>query len=76
MKVAHLKYQTKYDEIKKQILDLEKKYGLKSELSPSNSLGYEPSKNFVKSRHRVKMLSLSNTFDIEDLKFEKEFSII
>ncbi len=62
-----------YDEIKKQILDLEKKYSfLKSELSPSNSLGYEPSKNFVKSRHRVKMLSLSNAFDIEDLKnFEK-----
>ncbi len=62
-----------YDEIKKKILDLEKKYSfLKSALSPSNSLGYEPSKNFVKSKHRVKMLSLSNAFDIEDLKnFEK-----
>ncbi len=63
-----------YDEIKKEILDLEKKYiFLKSDLSPSNSLGYEPSKNFIKFNHRVKMLSLSNAFSTEDLEnFEKK----
>ena len=57
-----------YDEIKKEILDLEKKYSyLKSNLSPSNSLGFTPSKNFIKSNHRVKMLSLSNAFNKDDL---------
>ncbi len=63
-----------YDILKKEILDLEKKYSyLKNVLSPSNSLGFAPSKNFVKSKHRVKMLSLSNAFDLEDLKnFEKK----
>ncbi len=63
-----------YDEIKKEIIDLEKKYSfLKNTLSPSNSLGYAPSKNFIKSTHRVKMLSLSNAFNIDDLEnFEKK----
>ena len=63
-----------YDNLKKEIFDLEKKYSyLKNSSSPSNSLGYAPSKNFVKSKHRVKMLSLSNAFNIEDLKnFEKK----
>ncbi len=65
---------SQYDKIKKDIFDLEKKYSyLKSASSPSNSLGYTPSKNFVKSKHRVKMLSLSNAFDVEDLEnFEKK----
>ncbi len=63
-----------YDDIKKEIFDLEKNYNfLKSTFSPSKSLGFTPSKNFIKSRHRVKMLSLSNAFDIEDLEnFEKK----
>ena len=67
-----------YDEIKKEILTLEKKYTyLKSRYSPSNSFGYTPSKNFVKSIHRVKMLSLSNAFNTEDLEnFEKKFLTI
>ena len=44
-----------YDQIKKEILDLEKNYNfLKSSLSPSKSLGLTPSKNFIKSKHRVK----------------------
>mgnify|MGYP006217152467 FL=1 len=65
---------SEYDQIKKEIINLEKKYSyLKSTSSPSNSLGYTPSKNFIKSKHRVKMLSLSNAFDIEDLEnFEKK----
>ena len=63
-----------YDQIKKEILDLEKQYSyLTSTSSPSNSLGYAPSKNFVKSKHRVRMLSLSNAFDAKDLEnFEKK----
>ncbi len=63
-----------YDEIKKEILQLEKKFPyLNSIFSPSNSIGFAPSKNFVKSSHRVKMLSLSNAFDIKDItNFEKK----
>ena len=63
-----------YDQIKKDILNLEKKFSyLKDTSSPSISLGYTPSKNFIKSKHRVKMLSLSNAFDVEDLEnFEKK----
>ena len=63
-----------YDQIKKDILNLEKKFSyLKDISSPSVSLGYTPSKNFIKSKHRVKMLSLSNAFDTEDLEnFEKK----
>ena len=63
-----------YDKIKKDILNLEKKFSyLKDPSSPSISLGFTPSKNFIKSKHRVKMLSLSNAFDTEDLEnFEKK----
>ena len=63
-----------YDQIKKDILNLEKKFSyLKDSSSPSISLGHTPSKNFIKSKHRVKMLSLSNAFDNEDLEnFEKK----
>ena len=66
----------KFDILKKEILDLEKKYNfLKSKLSPSASVGYKPSKNFLKSKHRIKMLFLSNAFDEEDLiNFEKKTS--
>ena len=63
----------KYDELKKSILLLEKKYRyLKSKNSPSVTVGFKPSKNFNKSLHRVPMLSLSNAFSEEDLlNFEK-----
>ena len=62
-----------YDELKKDILLLEKKYRyLKSKNSPSVTVGFKPSKNFNKSLHRVPMLSLSNAFSEEDLlNFEK-----
>ncbi len=62
-----------YDKIKIEVIELEKKYTfLKSQNSPSSSLGYPPSKNFVKYNHRVKMLSLSNAFNKDDLlNFEK-----
>ena len=63
-----------YDELKKEILNLESKYNfLKSTNSPSTNVGFKPSKNFKKFQHRVPMLSLSNAFKEEDLKnFEKK----
>ena len=62
-----------YDELKKETLLLEKKYKfLKSKNSPSEIIGYKPSKNFKKVLHRVPMLSLANAFNEEDLlNFEK-----
>ena len=52
-----------YDKLKHDIIDLEKKYiFLKNKNSPSLTIGAQPSKNFLKSKHRVKMLSLSNAF--------------
>ncbi len=63
-----------YDILKKEILLLETKYKfLKSNNSPSNTVGYKPSKNFNKVLHRAPMLSLANAFSEEDLKnFEKK----
>ena len=65
-----------YDKLKKNIIELENKHKhLKNKSSPSLKVGAKPSKNFLKSKHRVKMLSLSNAFDFEDLKnFEKKIS--
>ena len=63
-----------YDKLKKEILELENKFPfLKSKHSPSKTVGFKPSKNFIKSKHRQKMLSLSNVFNEEDLiNFEKK----
>ena len=63
-----------YDELKNEILNLEKKYKfLKSKDSPSIKVGFKPSKNFKKVLHKVPMLSLANAFSEEDLlNFEKK----
>ena len=63
-----------YDNLKKDILDLENKYSyLKNKNSPSLVVGFKPSKNFKKVSHKVPMLSLANAFDKEDLiNFEKK----
>ena len=63
-----------YDDLKKEIILLEDKYEfLKSKISPSQVVGYKPSKNFKKSLHRVQMLSLANAFSEKDLiNFEKK----
>ncbi len=65
---------SKYDELKKEILNLENKYHfLKSKESPSITVGYKPSKNFKKAFHKVPMLSLANAFSENDLlNFEKK----
>ena len=63
-----------FDELKIEILYLENKYDfLKNYNSPSKSVGFKPSKNFQKVKHKVSMLSLGNAFNNEDLKnFEKK----
>jgi len=63
-----------YDKIKEEILEIEKNNKfLINNLSPSKIVGFKPSKNFIKSKHRVRMLSLSNAFNKEDLNnFEKK----
>jgi DNA ligase (NAD+) len=63
-----------FDSLKKNIIDLENKYQfLKSKYSPSKYVGFKPSKNFQKLKHRVPMLSLGNAFNENDLKnFEKK----
>jgi DNA ligase (NAD+) len=64
----------KFDELKHVILLLEKNYNfLNSKKSPSQMVGFKPSKNFNKVKHRIPMLSLSNAFDEKDLlNFEKK----
>ena len=58
-----------YDEVKQDILNLEKKYiFLKNKNSPSQKVGYEPSNKFKKIEHNVPMLSLANAFSIENIK--------
>ena len=63
-----------YDNLKKEILELEKKYSfLNHEKSPSKIVGFKPSKNFKKVKHKVPMLSLSNAFSESDLiNFQKK----
>ena len=62
-----------YDELKKEILELEKNYSFNDLKSPSVKVGYKPSKKFEKFKHKVKMLSLSNAFNEEDLiNFQKK----
>ena len=62
-----------FDELKNEILQLEKKHGFSHLKSPSIKVGYKPSKKFEKFKHKVKMLSLSNAFNQEDLiNFQKK----
>ena len=58
-----------YDNLKKIVLNLEKKYVfLQNKYSPSSNIGYKPSNKFKKIKHSKPMLSLSNAFSIEDMK--------
>ena len=72
-KSAPIVADSEYDKLKKDIIDFEKKYDfLKSPNSPNLIVGFKPSKNFKKIKHKVPMLSLSNAFSEEDLiNFEK-----
>ena len=63
-----------FDQLKKEVIKLEEKYSyLLSSKSSLVTVGYKPSKNFKKIKHRVPMLSLGNAFNEEDLiNFEKK----
>ena len=63
-----------FDSLKKEILELEKNFSyLNNKNSPSKKVGYSPSKNFKKIKHKVPMLSLGNAFNKDDLlNFEKK----
>ena len=53
-----------FDLLKENVFNLENKYKfLRSEHSPSKSVGFKPSKNFLKVKHKVPMLSLGNAFN-------------
>ncbi len=59
----------KYDSLKKEIFDLEKKYIFLKKLNLSNNIiGSPPSNKFKKVKHLKPMLSLSNAFDKADMK--------
>ena len=63
-----------YDLLKNEIVNLENKYNfLRNKDSPTKSVGFKPSKNFKKVKHKIPMLSLGNAFNEEDLiNFEKK----
>ncbi len=59
---------SEYDKIKKEILDLEKKYDfLKKKSEKSRFVGAPPSSKFKKIKHLAPMLSLTNAFDLNDM---------
>ena len=59
----------RYDEIKKETIELENNYPfLKKESSVQDKVGYKPSTKFKKIKHSKPMLSLSNAFGIEDME--------
>ena len=58
-----------YDELKKEIINLEKKHKFLKKLGIlSNIVGAKPISNFKKIQHLSPMLSLSNAFNIGDMK--------
>ena len=59
----------KYDELKKETLELEKKHSfLKKYGSITNKIGFKPSSKFNKIKHSKQMLSLANAFNNNDIK--------
>ena len=60
---------SEYDDLKKTVIEFENKYSfLKLQNSQIKKVGYEPSGKFKKIKHLKPMLSLSNAFEINDMK--------
>ncbi len=58
-----------YDRLYRELKDLEAEYpSLKTKDSPTQKVGESASKNFKSVAHRVPMLSLDNTYSLEELK--------
>ena len=59
---------SEYDILKKRNSDIELRFpNLKLQNSVSNKVGSKPSNSFKKIKHSVKMLSLANGFDEQDI---------
>ncbi len=59
----------KYDELKKEFLQLENKHDFLKKLNLSKNLvGFSPTNKFKKIKHIKPMLSLANAFNSEDMK--------
>ena len=57
-----------YDKIKLRLINLEKEYSfLKNSKSILNKVGFQPSSNFKKVKHKLPMLSLNNAFNEHDV---------
>ena len=57
-----------YDKIKLRLINLEKEYSfLDNSKSILNKVGFQPSSNFKKVKHKLPMLSLSNAFNEHDV---------
>ncbi len=60
---------SEYDLIKKEVLELEKRYSFLKKNTENNKLfGSPPSNKFKKRKHLVPMLSLSNAFETKDME--------
>ena len=58
-----------YDNLKKEILNFEKKYKFLKNISKiQNKVGFKPSNKFKKIKHLKSMLSLANAFEKGDMK--------
>ncbi|KAA9009081.1 NAD-dependent DNA ligase LigA [Histidinibacterium aquaticum] len=58
-----------YDRLKRRNLDIEERFpDLKREDSPSEQVGAAPAEGFGKITHAVRMMSLANAFEPEDLR--------
>lgn len=68
----------KYDMMMKELSDIESRYPeLKTEDSPTHRVAGEPAKNFKTVQHRIPMLSLSNSYNFDELiEFDKRVKSI
>jgi DNA ligase (NAD+) len=58
-----------YDRLKRRNAEIEQRFpDLKRKDSPSDQVGAAPADGFAKVRHSLRMLSLSNAFDAEDIR--------
>ena len=59
---------SEYDKIKKETTKLKEEYSFLNELKPGITVGAPPSNKFKKIKHLLPMLSLSNAFEINDMR--------